>query len=143
MIQLVGEAQAQYVVCVAQVFGNQSHTTYVSPRLAFSFAPGDLVVSSRLWSSTTVMEGSRLTPVLTGFDLFTTSRHLWAAGAEGLSNLADQAAVAAMQQRPRIVPLSGSDLGVGLPVGAAAYTSGSGIHAFGLLYLSTVAKQEL
>lgn len=88
------------------------------------------------------MEGSRLTPVLAGFDLFTTSRHLWAAGGEGKS-LADQAAVAAMQQRPQNVSLAGNDLGVGLPVGAAAYTSGRGIHAFGLLYLSRVAKQEL
>lgn len=131
-------------VCV-QVFGNESHTFAMSPRLAFNLDPSELVVSSQLWSSQTVMEGSRLTPVLAGFDIFTTLRNRRTAGGEGHSSHADSAAAAAMQQRVQDVSLSGSDLGVGLPVGAAAYTSSSGIHSFGFLYLSRVnpAKQEL
>lgn len=117
----------------------------MSPRLAFNLDPSELVVSSRLWSSKTVMEGSRLTPVLAGFDLFTTLRNLRTAGGQGHSSNGNQAAAAAMQQRVQDVSFSGSDLGVGLPVGAAAYTSSSGIHAFSFVFLARVhpAKQEL
>jgi hypothetical protein len=134
----------------AQVFGNQTHTVVTSPRLAFSLQPSELVVSSRLWSSTTVLEGSRLTPVLAGFSLFTLLRNLHAAGGEARSlGPAGSAAMDAMQARLQNVSLSSNDLGVGLPVGAAAYTSGAGIHAFGFLYLrnlphmGSAARQEL
>jgi hypothetical protein len=103
-----------------------------------------MVVSSRLWSSTTVMEGSQLTPVLAGFDLFTVLRNLRVAGGEASSpSLADARAITAMQQRQQSASLAGGQLGVGLPVGAAAYTSESGIHAFGFLFLSRIVRQEL
>jgi hypothetical protein len=127
-----------------QVFGNESHTYTTSPRLAFNLQPSELIVSSRLWLSTTVMEGSRLTPVLAGFNLFTTARNLRTAGMDASNQfIPSPEAASAMQQRPQSVSLLGGGLGVGLPVGAAAYTSTTGIHAFGFIYLSAAAKQEL
>lgn len=128
--------------CV-QVFGNVSHTYTVSPRLEFNLDINELVVSSKLWSSMTVMEGSRLTPVLAGFDLFTSARKRRTAGGAHYKSLSHPAVINAMQHRLQNVSLSGNDLGVGLPVGAAAYTSASGIHAFGFVYLARVARQEL
>jgi hypothetical protein len=90
------------------------------------------------------MDGSRLTPVLAGFNLFTTSRNLRTAGLDASSQfMPSPEATSAMQQRPQSVSLLGGGLGVGLPVGAAAYTSASGLHAFGFVYLSAAAKQEL
>ena len=127
----------------AQVFGNISHTYAAAPRLEFGFQPSELVVSSLLWSSMTVMEGSRLTPVLAGFDLFTSARVRRTAGGTYRRPLSHPAVFAAMQQRLQNVSLSGSDLGVGLPVGAVACASARGIHAFGFVYLAHVAKQEL
>lgn len=84
-----------------------------------------------------------MTPVLAGFDLFTSARMRRTAGGVNRQSAAHPAAVAAMQHRLQNVSLSGSDLGVGLPVGAAAYTSAGGIQALGFIYLAPVAKQEL
>lgn len=86
--------------------------------------------------------------VLAGFDLFTMFRNLRSAGddatAAGLwAKMNSPAAGSAMQQWQQTTSLSGDSLGVGLPVGAAAYVSEGGIHAFGFLFLSRVAKQEL
>lgn len=89
-----------------------------------------------------------MSPVLAGFDLFTMFRNLRSAGddatAAGLwAKMNSPAAGAAMQQWHQTTSLSGNSLGVGLPVGAAAYASEGGIHAFGFLFLSRVARQEL
>lgn len=111
--------------------------------MSFSLDASELVVSSSLWSSTTVMEGSSLTPVLAGFNVFTMLRNLRVVGAEGITGGSGADSAAAKQTWQQRVELSGSDLGVGLPVGAAAFASDSAIHSFGLLYLSKVAKQEL
>lgn len=137
-----------------QVFGNASLTYALSPQSSFTLEPSELITSSRLWTSLAVMDGTRLSPVLGGFSLFTSIRRSllvgkdtgWAAAAA--AGAADPRAgpvgAARMHYRP-LVALSGDKegLGTGLPVGAAAYTSSGGIHAFGLLFLSKVAKQEL
>lgn len=94
-----------------------SHTYTVSPRLEFNLDINELVVSSKLWSSMTVMEGSRLTPVLAGFDLFTSARKRRTAGGAHYKSLSHPAVINAMQHRLQNVSLSGNDLGVGLPVG--------------------------
>lgn len=126
-----------------QVFGNESLTYAMSQRLAFSLGDSELVVSSTLWSSSTVMEGSRLTPVLGGFQVFTGYRNLRTAGNDATNTWMAGDALTALTKWSQNVSLSGNDLGVGLPVGAAAYVSGDGIQAFGFLYLARVAKQEL
>jgi hypothetical protein len=133
-------------MCLLQVFGNSSHALSSSPRMTFTFAANELVVTSNAWSSSSVMDASRLSPVLAGFSVFTDDRNSYSAGGatiwdkfgagsdkvgEALSNWQQHAA------------LAGKQLGVGLPVGAAAYVSDAGIHAFGLIYLAQALKQEL
>ena len=126
-----------------QVFGNESLTYATSPRMSYSLDPSELAVSSSVWSSTTIMDGSRLTPVLGGFEIFTALRNLRVVGNKPSKGSASSEAAAALQQWMHNASLSGGQLGVGLPVGAAAYSSAGGIHAFGLLYLARLSKQEL
>eukprot|EP00879_Flechtneria_rotunda_P013498 GHRR01014093.1.p1 GENE.GHRR01014093.1~~GHRR01014093.1.p1 ORF type:complete len:350 (+),score=100.89 GHRR01014093.1:875-1924(+) len=127
------------------VFGNTSHTLVSLPRMTFKMNPNELVIGTNLWSSSSVMDGTYLTPMLAGFSIFTTSKNTWQAGGmtdwEGKMGTAKIGA--ALSNWDQHLALSGTNLGVGLPVGAAAYTGDSGIHAFGLLFLSGVVKQEL
>lgn len=121
----------------AQVFGNASLALASSPRMTFSLDPNELVVGADMWSSSSVMDGSALTPLLAGFTLYTSDRNAWSAGGttnwEGqLGNARVGAALSSWEQH---VSVAGRELGVGLPVGAAAYSSDAGVHAFGLIFL--------
>ncbi|KAF8068225.1 hypothetical protein HT031_001911 [Scenedesmus sp. PABB004] len=114
------------------VLGNASHVLASPPSAAFRLGAGELVVALNLWSSTAAMDGAALTPLLGGFSLFTSRRAAWAVGGApeppGAARLA----------------LSGAALGVGLPVGVAAWVSEGGVHALGLIFLTHAAgKQEL
>lgn len=134
-----------HVRCL-QVFGNASHALSSSPRMTFNFAANELVVSSNFWSSSSIMDGSRLTPVLAGFSVFTNDRNSYSAG--GTTNWEKFGAGSdkvgeALSNWEQHAALGGRELGVGLPVGAAAYVSDAGIHAFGLIYLGQALKQEL
>lgn len=53
-------------MCLMQVFGNASLVADSSPRMTFKMDPNELVVGEDLWSSSSVMEGSHLTPLLAG-----------------------------------------------------------------------------
>ncbi|WIA31059.1 hypothetical protein OEZ86_001089 [Tetradesmus obliquus] len=128
------------------VFGNASHALSSSPRMTFNFAANELVVSSNFWSSSSIMDGPRLTPVLAGFSVFTNDRNSYSAG--GTTNwdkfgAGSEKVGEALSNWEQHTALGGRELGVGLPVGAAAYVSDAGIHAFGLIYLGQALKQEL
>lgn len=93
-----------------------------------------------------MMDSHRLTPVLAGFSLFSSDRSCCTAG--GTTNWAtfgrfNDKVGAAVSNWKQSLHLSQKDLGVGLPVGAAAYISDEGIHAFGFTYISRALKQEL
>lgn len=129
-----------------QVFGNATHVLSFSPRMTFRLNSNELVVSTNMWSSSSMMDSHRLTPVLAGFRLFTSDRNSWTAG--GTTNWAalgkgSEKVGAALSNWEQSLHLSQKDLGVGLPVGAAAYVSAEGIHSFGLVYISRALKQEL
>lgn len=129
-----------------QVFGNASHALSWSPRTTFKFAANELVVTSNLWSSSSVMDGSRLTPLLAGFSVFTGDRNSYSAG--GSTNwdrfgAGSEKVGEALSNWQQHTALTGGELGVGLPVGAAAQVSEAGIHAFGFIYLAQAVKQEL
>jgi hypothetical protein len=114
--------------------------------MTFKFAANELVVTSNLWSSSSVMDGSRLTPLLAGFKVFTGDRNSYSAG--GSTNWTrfgsgSEKVGEALSNWEQHTALAGKQLGVGLPVGAAAYVSEAGIHAFGFIYLSQALKQEL
>lgn len=113
--------------------------------MTFKVEPNELVVGTNMWSSSSVMDGTHLTPLLAGFSIYTSSKSSWTAG--GMTNWDGKMGSAqigqALSSWPQHVALSGKELGVGLPVGAAAYTSDSGIHAFGVIYLARAVKQEL
>lgn len=113
--------------------------------MTFKMEPNELVVGTNMWSSSSVMDGTHLTPLLAGFSIYTSSKSSWTAG--GMTNWDGKMGSAqigqALSSWPQHVALSGKELGVGLPVGAAAYTSDSGIHAFGVIYLARAVKQEL
>jgi hypothetical protein len=114
--------------------------------MTFKFAANELVVTSKLWSSSSVMDGSRLTPLLAGFSVFTGDRNNYSAG--GSTNwdkvgAGSEEVGEALSNWEQHTALAGKQLGVGLPVGAAAYVSEAGIHAFGFIYLSQALKQEL
>jgi hypothetical protein len=129
-----------------QVFGNATHALSSSPRITFKFAANELVVTSNLWSSSSVMDGSRLTPLLAGFSVFTGDRNSYSAG--GATNwdkfgTGSQKVGEALSNWEQHTALAGKELGVGLPVGAAAYVSDAGIHSLGFVYLAQAVKQEL
>lgn len=131
---------------VLQVFGNASHALSSSPRMTFKLDPDELVVNTNLWSSSSVMDSHWLTPVLAGFSIFTTDRSSWSAGGTANWNTFGSGSTKvgeALSNWVQHTSLSGRNLGVGLPVGAAAYVSDAGIHSFGLVYLSRALKQEL
>eukprot|EP00775_Hariotina_reticulata_P002364 gene2364-2669_t len=127
------------------VFGNASLAASSSPRMTFKMDPNELVVGEKLWSSSSVMEGSYLTPLLAGFTLYTSDKNTWTAGGttswEG--KMGNEKIGQALSSWSQHTSVSGKALGVGLPVGAAAYSSEAGIHAFGIIYLARVLKQEL
>jgi hypothetical protein len=133
-------------LCCLQVFGNASHTLSSSPRVTFKFSANELVVTSNFWSSSSVMDGSQLTPLLAGFRVFTGDRNSYSAG--GSTNwdeigTGSEKVGEALSNWEQYTALAGKQLGVGLPVGAAAYVSDAGIHAFGFIYLAQALKQEL
>eukprot|EP00878_Enallax_costatus_P029822 GHUV01032381.1.p1 GENE.GHUV01032381.1~~GHUV01032381.1.p1 ORF type:complete len:258 (+),score=55.74 GHUV01032381.1:66-776(+) len=127
------------------VFGNATLAVSSSPRMTFKLDPNELVIGTNLWSSSSVMDGTSLTPLLAGFSVYTSTRSSFTAG--GMTNwdgkLGSEQIGQALSSWSQHMSLSGRELGVGLPVGAAAYTSDSGIHAFGIVYLARVNKQEL
>lgn len=131
-----------------QVFGNASATYSEAPQAEFSLESAELIVGMQMWTSISVIDGSFLTPVLAGFSVLTSLNNNRVVGAQSAWAAASEVdprdpVGAARQHWQQSALLEGDGVGVGLPVGAAAYSSSAGIHAFGLLLLGRVPQTEL
>ncbi len=108
-----------------QIMGNHSLARTTPPGASHTFAPRELVLGVRLWHSTQLADALSLTPPLAGFHMRTSTRHDFIAGGPRPKGFVDDS----------LVLTSRADIGSGVLVGAAAYSSDAVVHSFALVFL--------
>lgn len=156
----------------SQVLGNKTLAALTPPRASHSFGASEVVTTMRMWASRRTADGTRMSPLLARLELETSSKAVFKAGPElaeaaavpvaahavsaGLSKQAAdgssrgsssggaEAAGEQVAEAEEPLVLKGTrHLGSGIMAGAAAYSSHSAIHAFGLLFLQKLPVEEL
>ncbi len=105
-----------------QVIGNQTLPRLSLPRSSLTLQEGEFITGVGLWKSLQVVDGETLSPMLSRMIMKTSQKRMFQAGST------------AQQGDGDILHLSSADLGSGLAVGAAGYSSGSAVNSFGLIF---------
>jgi len=113
-----------------QVVGNRTLALSSPPHSNYTFTDSEYVTGLSMWRSARTADGTAFSPVLSRLELATSTRKLFVAGAE-------------LQSSGDVIHLTSHDLGSGLVVGAAAYSSHSAVNAFGLIFLARLPHTEL